>query len=73
MCTIGVRDYSFLDDGALVGMTISGDTAAYSKIVKRHRNAVFGLSMSIVGNYHTAEDIAQETFINGYVKLSSSL
>lgn len=46
------------------------DTDAYSEIVSRYKNAVFKICVSITGNYHTAEDISQETFIDGYMKLA---
>ena len=49
----------------------SRDTDAYSEIVSRYKNAVFNICVSVVGDYYAAEDISQETFIDGYMKLAS--
>lgn len=64
-------NYGDCHDERLVVMTLNGDTEAYSEIVNRYKNLVFNVTMSIVRNYHMAEDIAQESFIDGYLKLKS--
>jgi RNA polymerase sigma-70 factor (ECF subfamily) len=64
-------NYFNADDEAIVETVISGDSDAYSEIVKRYKNRIFSICLSIVGNYYSAEDITQETFVEGYLKLSS--
>jgi len=58
-------------DEAIVLDVLFGNIEAYSEIVKRYKNKVFGICISVIGNYHIAEDITQETFIEGFLKLAS--
>lgn len=48
----------------------SGDIKAYSEIVKRFKNMVFAYAFSRVEDFHLAEDIAQETFIEAFSSLN---
>ena len=41
----------------------SGDEAAFSVLVERHRNAVLSLTFRYLGNRADAEDLAQEVFL----------
>jgi RNA polymerase sigma-70 factor (ECF subfamily) len=58
-------------DRAAVMLTLSGNSEAYGDIVRRYKDTVFNAIYSIVKNYHSAEDLTQETFIDGYIKLKS--
>ena len=41
---------------------IKGDTSAFEGIVRNHQSAVCGVAFSIVGDFASSQDIAQETF-----------
>ncbi len=55
----------------LVRRSLNGDPLAFEQLVREHMNIVLGLAYNYVGNYSTAEDIAQETFAQAYQSLSS--
>jgi RNA polymerase sigma-70 factor (ECF subfamily) len=55
----------------LVRRSINGDPLAFEQLVREHMNTVLGLAYNYVGNYSTAEDIAQETFAQAFHSLSS--
>jgi len=54
-----------------VQQVLSGNTDAYNHIVSHYKNAIFNTIFAIVKNYHTANDLTQDTFIEGYIKLST--
>ena len=56
-------------DSQLVDATLAGSHEAYRTLVTRYQGHVYGLAYSIVGNWHDAQDIAQETFIRAYTNL----
>ncbi len=58
-----------LDDAELVVRTLAGDWAAYSDLVGRYRDAVFGVAYHHLGDFDEAEDAAQEAFVRAYVRL----
>jgi RNA polymerase sigma factor (sigma-70 family) len=58
-------------DKTAVMLTLSGKTDAYGDIVRRYKDMLFGVIYAIVQNYHTAEDLTQDTFIDGFIKLKS--
>jgi RNA polymerase sigma-70 factor (ECF subfamily) len=55
----------------LVRQCISGDSSAFERLVREHMNTVLGLAYNYVGNFSTAEDIAQETFAQAFQSLTS--
>lgn len=55
----------------LVGQCVDGDPTAFERLVREHMNTVLGLAYNYVGDFSTAEDIAQETFIQAFQSLSS--
>lgn len=56
-------------DSELVGHAREGDTAAFGRLVRRYQDAVYGLAYHQLGNFHDAQDVAQEAFIRAYVHL----
>lgn len=56
-------------DEMLAAQILSGDTAAFEEILNRYKKSVFSIVYRMIGNYHEAEDISQEVFINVYKKL----
>lgn len=56
-------------DKITVILVLSGNSEAYGDIVHRYKSVVFNVIYTIIKNCHTAEDLTQETFIDGYIKL----
>ena len=54
----------------LVGRAATGDTAAFCELVARYKTYVYAYILPRVGDYHWADDIAQETFIAAFQGLS---
>lgn len=50
----------------LVARAQVGDLAAYGEIVRRFQDMGYGYAYSILGDFHLAEDAAQEAFIEAY-------
>jgi len=45
----------------------AGDLDAYGRIVRRFQNMAVGYAYSILGDFHLAEDVSQEAFIETYL------
>lgn len=50
----------------LIQRALNGDTAAWGEIVRRYKDAVFGIAIGILGNPADAEDAAHDAFIRAY-------
>ena len=48
-----------------------GDLQAFERLVEYHRDGIYGLCYAQVGDFHDAEDLAQETFVRAFVKLGT--
>lgn len=48
-----------------------GDVIAFEWIVSEFREMAIGYAYSILGDYHDAEDVAQESFVQAFFKLTS--
>ncbi|MEE9311629.1 MAG: RNA polymerase sigma factor [Planctomycetota bacterium] len=57
------------DDESLIRKAISGDKHAYGQLVERHYGAAYASAYGVSGNASDAEEIAQETFVQAYIKL----
>jgi len=57
-------------DPDLIRRTLEGDTDAFGHLVDRYKDAVYGAAYARVGDFHDAQDVAQEAFIQAYRKLS---
>lgn len=55
---------------SLVISARSGDLEAFERIVQRFQDMAYGYAYSILGDFHLAEDAAQEAFIGVYCNLS---
>ena len=54
------------NDTELMTRLAKGDMAALGDIVSRHQGKVLSLSYRVLGDWHRAEDVAQETFLRVY-------
>ena len=59
------------DEGieSLVKRARAGDLDAFGQIVRRFQDMAHGYAFSYLGDFHRAEDVAQEAFIDAYLKL----
>jgi len=53
----------------LVQRSLDGDLEAWGEIVRRYKEAVFGVAVAILRNRADAEDATQEAFIRAYERL----
>ena len=59
------------DDFALIQRILAGDEDAFESLIKKYQKQVHALAFRKVGNFQTAEDITQETFLRVYQKLAT--
>ena len=57
------------DDVQLIHNILSGDQAAFSALVEKHQKSVHALVWRKIGDFHDAEEITQDTFLQVYEKL----
>src|SRR4051794_34069778 len=53
----------------LVQSAANRDAAAFAQLVRRFKGMVLGIALSRVRDWHLAEDVAQETFVEAYLEL----
>ncbi len=57
------------DDVALIQRILDGDEPAFTELVKKYQKPVHALAWRKIGDFHTAEDITQDTFLKVYQRL----
>ncbi len=57
------------DDVQLIHNILSGDDEAFSTLVQRYQKSVHALAWRKIGDFHYAEEITQDTFLQAYKKL----
>lgn len=62
-------DLTALSDGELALLSIVGRDAAFAEIVRRHRQLLYRLVVSNIGDADEALDIVQETFVSAHTAL----
>src|SRR5947208_2589005 len=60
-----------MNDAELVATALRDGPEAFAPIVERYQDAVFGVALSRLGNFHDAQDVAQAVFVEAYQRLSS--
>ena len=58
-------------DGEVVRRCLRGDREVYALLVRRYQDVIFRHARGMLGSDDDAADVAQQTFIRGYHKLSS--
>jgi RNA polymerase sigma-70 factor (ECF subfamily) len=66
-----VEDPSARSDNELIDLSLRGDTAAFGALVLRYRKMVIGTAYRVCGDPVLAEDIAQDTFVRVWDRLST--
>ena len=56
-------------DVALIRRTLDGDDTAFTELVRKYQKPVHALAWRKIGDFHTAEEITQDTFLRAYQKL----
>ena len=59
------------NDVQLIHRILSGDEAAFTALVRKYQKSVHALAWRKVGDFHFAEEITQDTFLQVYKKLST--
>ncbi len=59
------------DDVELIQRTLSGDESAFSDLVKKYQKSVHALAWRKIGDFHIAEEITQDTFLQAHKKLAT--
>ena len=59
------------DDVQLIRKILSGDDAAFGILVEKHQKSVHALIWRKIGDYHYAEEIMQDAFLQAYKKLAT--
>ena len=56
-------------DVQLIYKVLSGDDEAFTALVRKHQKSVHALAWRRIGDFHFAEEIAQDTFLRAYKAL----
>ena len=59
------------NDVRLIQDTLSGDETAFNILVQKYQKSVHALVWRKIGDFHYAEEITQDTFLQAYKKLST--
>ncbi|MDE0325968.1 MAG: sigma-70 family RNA polymerase sigma factor [Candidatus Poribacteria bacterium] len=59
------------DDIQLIRKILSGDDEAFNALVQKYQKSVHTLVWRKIGDFHYAEEITQDTFLQAYEKLST--
>ena len=59
------------NDAQLIHRILSGDDDAFNTLVRKHQRGVHALAWRKVNDFHYAEEITQDTFLQAYKKLST--
>ena len=59
------------DDVELIQRVLSGDETAFSILVKKYQKGVHALAWRKIGDFHIAEEITQDAFLQAHKKLAS--
>ena len=59
------------DDAQLIHEILSGDEAAFSRLIQKYQKSVHALAWRKIGDFHDAEEITQDIFLQVYKKLST--
>ena len=59
------------DDVELIQRILAGDETAFAKLIRKYQRQVHAFAFRKVGDFQTAEDLTQETFLRVYQKLAT--
>ncbi len=59
------------NDADLIQRTLEGDQQAFTTLVQKYQKQVHALAWQKIGDFHIAQEIAQDTFLTAYQKLAT--
>ncbi|MDE0635623.1 MAG: sigma-70 family RNA polymerase sigma factor [Candidatus Poribacteria bacterium] len=59
------------DDVELIHNILSGDETAFNALVEKYQKSIHAIAWQRVGDFHVAEEITQDVFLQAYNKLST--
>ena len=59
------------DDAQLIQSILSGDDSAFNTLVQKYQKGVHALAWRKIGDFHYAEEITQDTFLQAYKNLAT--
>ena len=59
------------NDVQLIHRILSGDEAAFTALVRKYQKSVHALAWRKIGDFHIAEEITQDTFLQVHKKLAT--
>ena len=59
------------DDVQLIQRILSGDDEAFTTLVQKYQKGVHALAWRRIGDFHFAEEITQDTFLQAYKNLAT--
>ena len=59
------------NDAELIQRTLEGDQDAFGSLVKKYQKGVHALAWRKIGDFHVAQEIAQDAFLKAYQKLGT--
>ena len=59
------------NDVQLIHRVLSGDEEAFSALVRKYQKSVHALAWRKIGDFHIAEEIAQDAFLQAYKNLAT--
>lgn len=59
------------DDVALIQRALAGDEAAFATLITKYQKQIHAYTLRKIGDFHIAEDIVQEVFLEVYQKLDT--
>ena len=71
VCLLGEELLEREDNVQLIRRVLSGDDKAFDILVEKYQKSVHALVWRKVGDFHYAEEITQDTFLQAYKKLST--
>src|SRR5713101_1498410 len=60
-----------VSEAELVRRCLGGESAAFETLVERHREGAVGFCYHQIGDFHAAQDLAQEAFLRAYSDLDA--
>lgn len=65
------KPHEVKSDAELHADAMAGGPEAFGFVVERYKDAVFGIALARVGDFHAAEDIAQNVLVAAFERLGS--
>ena len=59
------------DDAQLIDEALAGEPAAFGCLVTRYQDRLYNTLVHVAGSSDAAQDVAQEAFVQAYVKLET--